>query len=272
MHLTYDNRLNEEDFVLQLIHDYRARIIEQHFRDKGDVLPLWQQPYIIPRVDKVDKNEDIFVDLEKDFGKFHLPRLVQFPNRNESNLNRALTHVIDAYDRKEFFPISYEKWMSVRNSTTERSRYDYYFAVGDFIYMTRYVEKVSVRGIFWNPLQAHIIDNVIKQSGSLVIGETYIVKNGAVVHNGQTVTAPNTFIAQTTTYSGEGLVYRNSAYRLLEMTDNYPFKDSHVPLLKQAIWNEFNIAASSFKDQQGNADEEADIQTGNPNAPAPGGE
>jgi hypothetical protein len=259
MDISYDHRLNEPDFVLHLINEYRAQFIERSFRDQGDLLGIWEQNYVVPRVDKVDTNEDVLLDLEKDFGKFSLPRRIQFPQRNEGSQNKAITHIIDGTNKSRFFPIRYEKWLSIKKSSTEMNRFNYYFVIGDLVYLTKYTKTVSVRGIFADPFKAHIIDNVIKQSGSLIIGETYIVKNGSIVHNSTTYTAPQTFVAATTTYTGTGLVYLNSNYRLLTLKDPYPFKEGHVPLIKNMIWNEFNFALRSQQDREGNASEEANI-------------
>lgn len=257
MNITLDNRLNEPDFTKAVIREKRALIIERAARQRGDIPPLWHQPYIVKKVDKYDKNEDIWIDLERDLGKFNLPRLIQFKYRNQSNQNKALISIVDAKSGKRYFPTSYEKWKVIQHANNEMSKSHYYFMVGDTVYLTKYTDAIIVKGIFFDPLKAHIIDNTLKQSGSLIIGETYQVKNGSIVHNGSSVSAPNQFIAQAETYTGEGLVYPVEKYRLLRDTDPYPFNDSFEDDLKKFVWNEFNLAISSPKDNEGNADEEA---------------
>jgi hypothetical protein len=268
MNVTLDNRLNEPDFVTHLINQKRAMLIERGFRDRGDVMPTTHQHFFVPTVDKVDKNEDNFIDLEKDFGKFYLPSLVQFTHRNKSNQNRAIVSITEPSSSTRYFPTSYEEWLVIRGSTSEMKKYPYYFKVGNFVYLTKYSKEISIRGIFQNPKEAHIIDNTIKPSGSLIIGETYKVKNGSVIHNSITVIAPNTFLAVNEIYTGSGLVYRTEPYRLLDNTDPYPMKDSHMHTIKELIWNEFNIAIQSSRDQQGNADEETDTSRAQANASA----
>ena len=271
MNITLDNRLNEPDFVVHLINEKRAMLIERAYRDNGDNMPFVQQPFIIPVVDKVDTNEDNFLDLEKDFGKFYLPSLVQFTHRNKNSHNKALLSITDVKTQTRFFPTTYEEWLVIKRSSTEMKRYHYYFEVGNFVYLTKYAKNVALRATFQNPLEAHIIDNTIKPSGSLIIGSEYKVQNGSIVHNSATYNAPETFTAVNENYTGTGRVYLNSSYRLLNETDPYPMKDSHMDTIKKLIWNEFNIALSSPTDQQGNAEEETNTQGRSANSSSSGG-
>jgi len=271
MKQTLDSRINEPDFIAQLIHEKRALMLSRIERKQGEILPLWEQPYIVSLVDKVDQNEGILFDTEKDFGKFSLPRLVQFKYRNQSNQNRALVSIVDAESKTRFFPTSYEKYKVIERSKNEMSKHDYYFMVGDFVYLTRVPKKISVKGIFFNPLKAHIIDNTIKQSGSLVIGNTYKVANGTIRIDNLTYNAPATFVATNTVYTGSGRVYLEDNYRLLSESDEYPLNDDIIDVIKKMIWNELDITIRARQDEEGNADEEAYNQEKQRNSVPPQG-
>lgn len=264
--ITYDSRLLEPDYVDYLIHQYRSKEIGDNYQRNGDIHSTWIQPYIPKKVEKVDKAQYPFVDVDKDFGKINLPRIVQFKKRDMSQLNKGVYSVINPTSQSRYYQISYERYLSYRNSSLEESKKLHFFIIGDDAYIEKIPSKIYFNIIAYNPLEAHIIDNVAKLNHNLIIGNEYELRYGTITHNGVSYEAPAIFTAVVEEFQGSGMVYSKEIYRPLTDKDPYPFSDNQCENIKSKIWQrEFNLTLNTTKDEVGNANEENSKKGGRPN-------
>jgi len=256
--ITLDSRLSENDWVAYLINEARAKEIGDTFQRNGDIHSTWIQPFVPKAIIKVGKDETELYDHDKDYGKIELPRLVQFKQRNSNHLNMAVRNVNEVKTGVRFFPTSHERMMLYKTSNSEASKKNHYWMIGDSMYLSKVASRVSMNVILADPLKGHIFDNGQKETGELIIGTTYKVKNGSISHNSIVVNAPDTFVAVNEDFTGSGIVYPTLFVRKRTIDDEYPISESMIEIVKMKIWGkDFKMAIESPKDKIGNANEEA---------------
>ncbi len=170
--LVDDSRLSERH-IRYKIHQYRAEGIKETYRQTGKIEPIWLQTLTTPVTTQVagvtttvNKPHSIFTKTNSaddltlqgcdcPFGRFKLPPIVSLPPVFNGPNDHGIFRVSMASRQEKYFPISIDRIFELVPGSS-RARNNYYFRMGDILYITPLREKISLILILDNPLDAGI--------------------------------------------------------------------------------------------------------------------
>lgn len=249
--INYDSPMTTIDFISFLVHKYRATEASSNFSRTGMIPQSCLQQFAPISVTKRDKHQSPEYDAEKNFSIATIPLMAEIKNRRARSLNRAIHAVHDAETVEPYFPTHHAHMMTLRGSSPTTR---YYTVMGSEIMLFPACKAISIIGIASNPMKVLVRDETLKISGSLIIGLSYKVTNGSIVHNSITRNAPATFTAVNSDFTGTGKVLYNGDSRYLTVDDEYPLPQIFLEPIRARIWaNELNTLLTIPADNNVNA-------------------
>lgn len=212
------------------VHQYRAKAIRDSFKRNRHINPTWIQDQGNIKPTKVDADDDPAISGCGDctFGKILIPTVVDLPD------HMGVYRVSSACRTKSYYRTTLPRFQGFVNGSV-RDNFNYFFAIGNAIYMHPYIVDASVQLILENPLEGDVLLTNNIESGDLVVGTGYEVTSGDITHNGTKYRKGDTFTATATTFTGNGKVQLQSKKRKLSNTDPYPIDHTLMEYVKMKI-------------------------------------
>ena len=243
-----DSRLSE-DYMFYKVNDYRAKEIRDTYNRNGFVEPIWLQDMGIMKCTPVNPAEDLtFQGLCKcgNISKFTIPPVVSFGNRD--GLDEGVYRVASVCNTKKYFPISPEKLNEIPKGHI-REKFHHFMRISNGLYLTHNPDEARVVLVLENPLDGYILETEYIESGSLIVGESYMAYENQVEHNNKGYKVGSTFTAVNSDFSGKGKVKLATQKRAWTMDDNYPMSKTMMEVVTlKILTQEFKIEQSQLAD------------------------
>lgn len=237
-----------------LIHQYRAKEIRREFQKYREIDPTWLQNMGLVNYTKVTSDDDPNIpDTVSDcvLGKFTIPTVVNMPD------DMGVYRVVSGDRKCSYYRTTPDRfWGFVDGSL--RSKFKYYFRIGNAVYIHPYSEQGIMTLILDNPLSGYVYSTENVLTGNLVTGTTYKVVSGQIVHNSTTYYNGDTFAAVNANFTGNGKVQANTQKASLTRTDNYPMSNVMADrIIMQIATQEYGIERASIGDPKEDAKDDA---------------
>ncbi|MBP8113802.1 MAG: hypothetical protein KAY50_00525 [Chitinophagaceae bacterium] len=210
-----DRRLWESHIDF-LIHKYRETAINEVYTKTGIIDPIWIQDLGVMQMDVIDAAEEVQVACAgRQLGKAMLPAIL--PLRG----NNGVIRVSGSSRDKTYYDIDVERFFDL-DPTSLRSKFNYYFRIGQSFYLSPAPNEAHFALILSNPMDGFFFDNTIQR---IIKPEMiYRVSDGSVTYNGVTYAAGAIFtgVPFITVYTGNGTVYFDKMRRPMTEDDSYP--------------------------------------------------
>jgi hypothetical protein len=103
-------------------------------------------------------------------------------------------------------------------------------------------------------LDGYINDTTNKLSGELVVGESYIVMDKQIIHDGVAYVKDKVFVATATTFTGKGSIQLDNQKRRMTDEDEYPMSSTMAEIIIiKILTEELKIQASAIADIRNNS-------------------
>lgn len=256
---TDESRL-DPDYLGYKIDQRRAKEIRDTYRRNPVIDPTWMQDFGIFDLSKVNKAEDTAISVcDCEFGKFTLPTVVSVQNPTSNTPDLGVVRIVSACGNYEYYPITAQKLGLVFKCDT-RGKFRHYIRVGNAIYLTPEVNKARAILILDNPLDGFVLQTEIVKSGDLVVGTSYTVKSGSIVHNLVTYYKGDVFAAAATTFTGNGLVEFTNQKRAMTNDDVYPMSHTMMEVvIMKILTQEFKVEQSVVSDLVNDSQDELQV-------------
>jgi len=166
--LVDDSRLSERH-IRYKIHQYRSQGIRTVYEQKGEIEPVWLQSlgskedsagvtitHSYSIFTKTNSADDITLKAcSCTFGKFVLPPVVSLPGKRNGPSDNGVYRVSTASRQQNYFPISIDRFFDLVVGSFQ-ANHNYYFRVGNVLYISPFKEKISLLLILDNPLDGDI--------------------------------------------------------------------------------------------------------------------
>jgi hypothetical protein len=254
--ISKDFRVNPRHIEF-LINKYRAIAIRQQYSKTLDLDPTWLQDMGPVPTTKVTSADDPIIPISSvTLSKIEIPTIVQLP------ANAGIFRIASATKQLTFYPVSQPRFFDFVTGSL-RTRFDYYFRVGNAVYVNSVVDYLDPILILDNPLEGTIIDTTNKQSGNLVTGTLYKVVSGTIVHNAIQYNAPQTFTAVNSIYLGAGKVQLVNQVRPVTVDDEYPMTHALAELVMLKIMTQdFKIEQTQIADIRNDSQDQLIVMQG----------
>lgn len=211
------------------VHQYRATAIRNTFKREMQINPQWLQDQGNLEPTKVTSDDDPAISgCSGTFGKIDIPTVIHLPDF------MGVFRVSSACKTKTYYRTTLQRFMGFDAGST-RSKFNYFFVIGNSVYMNPFIEDASVQLILENPLEGTITISTNIPSGELVVGLVYVVSAGDITHNSVKYRKGATFTAVNANFTGNGTVQLNNQKRQMTRTDDYPMDFTLLEQVKQKI-------------------------------------
>lgn len=250
--LSDDFRITTE-WLQRLINKYRARGIRETFLRNREINQTWVQELGNIKTTKVTSDDDPNISgCDCIFGKFTIPTPVYLPS------DKGVYRVGSACKTKKYFPTTIERFMYFSNDSF-RANHKYYFRIGNAIYMAPFIKDASIQMIMEDPFDGFVLNTENISSGNLIVGESYQVVSGSIVHNSTTYTKDEIFTAANTTFTGNGVVQFENQKKSFTNTDQYPVDDTMLEyIFLKILGQELRIEERKIADIRNDAQDESE--------------
>lgn len=247
--LSDEHRL-DDNWLSNKIDQVRAQIIIDDYNKNGVVRQEWLSDLGFVPFWRVNfANDPNITYCECDISQGFVPKVVSFTGEG-GNPDIGLPTVMSACGKYKYYPYNINIWKDIPPEHIY-SKFNYYYRVDTAMYVNKQVENLRMIAVLENPEEGYIIQSAPVESGDLVAGTTYIVKNSQITYNFTTIAVNGTFIAQAglTTYSGTGKVYLADQLLAISRTQPYPISmDMAREIVIQICTKEFQIAKGEMPD------------------------
>ena len=169
--LVDDSRLSERH-IRYKIHQYRAQGIRETYEVKGEIEPVWLQSLGSTEVTsgatsttikhsfsiftKTNSADDLTLSAcDCTIGKIELPPIVSLSGKFNSPHDHGIFRIATASRQQKYFPISSDRFFELVKGSF-REKHNYYFRIGQVLYISPFKEKISLLLILDNPLDGNI--------------------------------------------------------------------------------------------------------------------
>lgn len=245
--ITDESRLNNE-FILDLIMQYRAFLIEQKFNKSMITDPIWWSNIGILETERVLSSDipELITTGSFTMAKVKLPVMVQL------RYDYQLMNLFTVSQQEKLYPLEFAKFMSYVMVNDDRIKnYYHIMPINEYAYIYPYIDRIQGRGILQNCLEGKIINTMIIPSGSIVSGIIYVVRTAQINYNGTIYSPGDTFtgIVNVSTFTGNGKVYWNNSQRSTTLDDIMPLSAGMYSDLRMMILTkEYGIEATKIPD------------------------
>lgn len=237
-----DDQRYDPDWLLFKIDEVRAYLIRQEYKQLGFTNPSWFQDLNLLRFTPVVYSDiDYGVCGDCPISKAVIPDNIPLYNPDNQNEDNGIK-VLSACGTKQFYYLPLEVLRQIP-SEHPRSKFNYYFKIGNQIFVNQKVNWLRINAVFQNPDAINTINNLVVPSGSLVVGTSYTVIGYQVVHNGLGYMPGQTFTAVNTVYTGSGAVELTTPVQAFNnATSNYPVTNDMARLITiEILTREFGV-------------------------------
>ena len=233
--ISKDFRVNPRH-IDYLIAQYRSINIRQQYSKTLEIDTTWLQDMGVIPTTRVKSSDDPIVPIGSvTLSMFTIPTVVQLPN------NMGVYRISSPTKQITIYPISQPRFFDLVQDSL-RSKFCYWFKVGQKIYSNHVTDLINPILILDNPMDGTIIDTENKKSGELQIGVQYIVKTGTILSNSVQYNSGQTFTAGSTTFTGSGTVQLLNQTRPMSADDPYPMSFTLAErIMLQMLTQEFKI-------------------------------
>lgn len=257
-HISKDFRVNPRH-VEHLIHRYRSIAIRQQYNKSLDTDNTWLQDMgPIPTTIVTSADDPIIPISSVTLSKITIPTVVQLAN------NAGIYRMSSATKQITFYPVSQPRFFDFVDNSL-RTKFNYYFKVGNSVYVNSIVDFIDPILILDNPLEGTVFDTGNQLSGNLIVGLTYQVVSGTIVHNAIQYNSPATFVAVNSVFLGTGKVQlpKGSQVRPFTIDDEYPmsFTLAEMIMLK-ILTQDFKIEETQVSDIRNDSQDELIVMQG----------
>lgn len=244
--LKYDDRHLE-----YTVAKYRARGIRETFMRNGEINPTWIQDQGVTETTKVDKDDDpAIASCNCVFGKIVIPTVVNLPDI------KGIYRVSSACRSKQYYRTTLERFMGFVDGSV-RDNFNYFFTIGNAIYLHPYIKEANVQLILENPLEGEILVTHSIKTGDLEIGSIYTITSGSITHNSVKYQKGDDFTAVNADYTGNGVVKFKDQKRDFTKNDQYPIDHTMMEyIIMKILSQEFNIEERRIGDNRNDSIDE----------------
>ena len=254
-----DETRHDDEFILDKILQYRAMIIQMRYNRIFNDDPSWWSNLGIINTETVLSSDapDLVTTVSLTLSKIALPPAIQLKGEWQ------YMNLYTVSQQEKIYPISFSKFMSyLRVNDPRIQNYYHIMPIGEHAYIYPKIDWIQGRGIIQNPLQGKVISTMMIPSGSIDVGDEYIVRVAQVLYNGVVYSPDDTFtgVAGVTTYTGNGLVYHRHSQRAVKYTDNMPIPDDMYPeIIMNILTKEYQVEATKIPDMMNDSKSESQI-------------
>jgi hypothetical protein len=244
---TNDSRL-EESYIEYLIHKKRGSLIVEDFKNTGIIHPVFFQDLGMCDLTIINPSEDRNISIcNCPIAKVTLPRVIGLYDDISMQFNNGV-RVSSVCNTKKYFPIAFDLFSQIPEHH-ERMKMKQFFQIGDAFYLSPVVKKARFIAVLSNPKEGFVIQSENVANTDLIIGQTYYVVDKQIVHNGVPYAAGASFVAVTTTYSGNGTVQFYNQKRAITEFDEYPITAEMANrVILNVLTEEFKLESSQLAD------------------------
>jgi len=238
--------------IQRQVAKYRSRGIRETYMRNREMNLTWLQELGNVEFTRVTPDDDPNVSGCKCIlGKYRIPTVVSLPD------DKGVYRVSSACRTKKFYPTTIERFMGFVEGSI-RARQNYYFRVGNSLYIHPFIKNGSMQMVLDNPLDGYKIQSEKILSGNLLSGDAYTVTGGSIVHNSVTYTKGMAFTAANTTFTGSGIVKYTDEKRKLNSKDSYPLDDTMMEyIVIKILSQEFKVEESKIADIRNDSQDES---------------
>lgn len=178
--LVDDSRISPRH-IRYKIHQYRAQGIRETFIERGEIEPIWLQSLgsvekvkvagllgaVQPAPLEIKHSYSIFTETNSaddtslpacdcTIGKLEAPPMVSLPGLSNMQSDNGVYRISTASRQEKYYPIAFDRFFQLAKGSS-RAKHNYYFKIGNTIYISPYKEKMSVVAIFDNPLDTGLL-------------------------------------------------------------------------------------------------------------------
>jgi len=249
-----DDSIINARYIGYKVDEKRARAIHESYKRNFVIDPKWIQDFGVSNMTTVNTADDkSFGYLDCKLSKLTLPPVV-YLNNNISGANNFGVHSIRSVDgRQEFYYMPHSKLMELyRLSENHPNRkFKYYTQIGNAIYIPDGPDRIHPFLILERPLDGYVrsTENIV--SGSLIVGQQYIVMDKQVIHNSVPYVKDQTFTAVDTLISGTGHIQLVNQKRSMTNWDEYPMSNTMAEeVIMNILTKELRIEMSMISDSR----------------------
>ncbi len=255
LQLSKDSNL-ENQYAEYLINKHRAAVIRETYLQSREIDPNVLQDMEVTEVENVLSSDDPSIMYgSSNLGKITTPRVVSMPDA------RGYYRVASVSNACLYEYIEIAKFMDLLNHYGHvYSSMKLFTQINNAIYIHPYSNHVKMNLILDNPLEGQIKFTEKVRTGNLVVGVSFTVTTGQIVHNFVTYNAGDTFIAVNRSFTGTGEVYYTTKIRSLTVTDPYPMSVEMMNKVTVSIFTrEFQIEAKRVADVKNDAQDQLSV-------------
>lgn len=255
---TDDNTL-DEDYVGYKVDEKRAKEIRDSYNRNMIIDPMWLQDFGVTDVTETNFTDDKEFDgFACPIGKVTLPPVVSVEHRIAIAGNLGVHAIRNINARDEFYYKGFGQLMEIDKLSDQNvlKKYKYYTKIHNAIYLLPFIEKIRPILILERPLDGYVILTENIESGDLIVGASYTVQSGQILHNAVYYNANSNavFVAAAKTFTGTGKVQFTNQKRAMTDEDEYPMSATmaEVVILK-ILTQEYKIEAQQIADIRNNS-------------------
>lgn len=218
--ITDDTRLDDM-FIAHKCNNYRSIYIKNIYYKTRQIDHTWLQDLGKLDVTCVSSGDDPnLYNTSIKLGKITLPPIVSLPD------DIGVWNIRSSSKQKKYFPIDISMFYLMINVDDIRLRqFDFYYKIGDAIYIYPFEQEISGQFILDNPLDGYVLLTEKVKNDGLEDGQVYKVYKGQITYAGTVYSPDDTFTCSAIngfTYSGSGYVMYNTQKRNINIKDRYP--------------------------------------------------
>lgn len=240
----------DENLISFWIDQARAQMIVADYNKNGIIRQEWLTDLGLVDFWKVNFADDPFVTYcNCDISKGFVPKVVSITGEG-GNVDLGLPIIESACGTQSYYQKAINLWRKLPKEHIY-TKFNWYHRIDTVMYVNKQVEKLRLVAVLETPEDGYINRSKPVESGDLVAGTTYVVKNSQITYNFVTIPVGGTFIAQAglTTYLGTGKVYPAISLQELSRNEPYPVSsDMARNIVLDICTKEFNIARNSIPD------------------------
>lgn len=251
---TDDSRL-DPDQIAFIRDTVRAQLINQEFIATKTVDSAWLQDIGFVQTTPVNFNDTENIPYcECIVSKLTLPDSLSL--YNPQSATDSSVKLISSCGTRQFYYYPIELLSQIPKEHI-RNNFYYYYRVGNSYYINKKVDKVRAIMALASPKNSFINNNQYINSGSLIVGKIYIVKDSQVTHDGATYNPEQIFQAQNSVYTGTGKVVMQSPLSAYNEDSPYPVRMSMArQIILEVLTKEFGIEESKITDVKNNSEDD----------------
>jgi hypothetical protein len=264
---TDDTKLSER-WVGYKVDEKRAIEIRESYKRNFAIDPSTIQDFGISDMTEINYADDkSFNYLDCKISKLTLPPTVNIINNLSSANNLGIYSIRSVDGRQEFYYMPHSKLMELYRLSEEHPnrKFKYFTQIGNAIYIPNGPEKIHPFLILERPLDGFVNQSENILTGNLIVGQSYIVMDKQVIHNGLGYIKDNVFVATSKVFTGSGDVQLVNQKRSMTVWDEYPMSSTMAEVITMKILTqELKLTMAAITDARNDSvDPLVSIQQGN---------